>query len=295
MDIISREYLQRLMQGGESETVEFKRRLPPSSIVARHLAAFANTSGGTLIIGVDDRGYSRGLTRAEMEQALEVVSNVASSMFSWPVSVQALRQQDDTYVVYAVTPKAPDAAAPVLTASGELFQRKGKNLIKLSREEEFRALTHGASPPLTRHWRCVVFVAMSFREDEEPALVDYFRAMERAAKRTQLPVELTRMDLIEGDYDIAQRLMQEIDRAHIVIADFTLSARNVYFELGYARGKGKRVIQTARQNEKLEFDIRNTRTIFYRNATELEEKLVAELQAAYGELSEIVRYDTTGA
>jgi nucleoside 2-deoxyribosyltransferase len=65
--------------------------------------------------------------------------------------------------------------------------------------------------------------------------------------------------------------MDEIDAADIVIADFTLSPANVYFELGYARGKGRRVIQTARRGTVLEFDVRNWRTVFYRNATELEE------------------------
>jgi hypothetical protein len=49
------------------------------------------------------------------------------------------------------------------------------------------------------------------------------------------------------------------------------------FEIGYARGKGLRIIQSARKGTELEFDIRNWRTLFYRNATELEEKLIPEL------------------
>jgi nucleoside 2-deoxyribosyltransferase len=75
--------------------------------------------------------------------------------------------------------------------------------------------------------------------------------------------------------------MTEIDGADIVIADLTLNPRNVYFELGYARGKGKRVIQTARKGTLLEFDIRNWRTLLYRNATQLEEKLIEEIREAY--------------
>jgi hypothetical protein len=34
------------------------------------------------------------------------------------------------------------------------------------------------------HGRKRAFVAMSFRSEEEPALVDYFAAMQRAVKRT---------------------------------------------------------------------------------------------------------------
>ena len=122
---------------------------------------------------------------------------------------------------------------------------------------------------------------MSFREAEEPALVDYWNAMQRAVTVTRLPIELRRIDLVEGDYEISQEVMNEIDEADIVLADFTLNARNVYFELGYARSAQKRIIQTARKETALEFDVRNWRTLFYRNATELESNLVGAFQAAY--------------
>ena len=77
--------------------------------------------------------------------------------------------------------------------------------------------------------------------------------------------------------------MDEIDKAHILLADFTLSPRNVYFELGYARGKNSLTHHSkcTEGNHNLEFDVRNWKTIFYKNATELEEKLVSALKDAY--------------
>lgn len=63
--------------------------------------------------------------------------------------------------------------------------------------------------------------------------------------------------------------------------DRPLEPRNVYFEAGVARGKGKRLIQTARKGTSLEFDIRNWRTIFYKNATDLEELVRAAFIDAY--------------
>lgn len=142
----------------------------------------------------------------------------------------------------------------------------------------------GAASEPSKRREFITFVAMSFRHEEEPALVDYYRAMERATEKTKHPVTLTRIDLVEGDYEISQKLMDDIDKADIVIADFTLRPSNVYFELGYARGRRKRIIQTARKDTPLEFDIRNWRTVFYRNATELEEKLVQALDMACSEL-----------
>jgi nucleoside 2-deoxyribosyltransferase len=84
-----------------------------------------------------------------------------------------------------------------------------------------------------------VFVAMSFRTEEEPALVDYWQAMLRAAKQARREFDLRRADEIEGDYEIMERVYKEIDSAQLVIADLMLSPSNVYLELGYGRGRGK--------------------------------------------------------
>lgn len=127
-----------------------------------------------------------------------------------------------------------------------------------------------------------VFVAMSFRERDEPALVDYWHAMRRAAERACREFILVRLDEVEGDYEIVDRIYQEIDAAQLVIADLTLSSANVYLEIGYARGRQKRVIQTCRSDTRLEFDVRNRRTLVYPNATMLEDKLLCELDALSG-------------
>jgi nucleoside 2-deoxyribosyltransferase len=124
-----------------------------------------------------------------------------------------------------------------------------------------------------------VFVAMSFREEDEPALVDYWHAMLRAADKAHREFTLVRLDQVDGDYEIVDRIYREIDAAHLVIADLTLSSPNVYLEIGYARGRRKHVIQTCRSGTRLEFDVRNRRTLIYRNATMLEHKLLQELDA----------------
>ena len=39
---------------GEDSTIEFKRELPHRESLADEIAAFANASGGVILIGVDD-------------------------------------------------------------------------------------------------------------------------------------------------------------------------------------------------------------------------------------------------
>lgn len=46
--------VKNLAQTGEGTYLEFKRTIPSAYKIAREIAAFANTKGGTLLVGVDD-------------------------------------------------------------------------------------------------------------------------------------------------------------------------------------------------------------------------------------------------
>lgn len=63
--------LSALISEGESETLEFKQKLPPENVISAILAAFANTKGGTLIIGVGDKGEIIGLSKDEATVSYE--------------------------------------------------------------------------------------------------------------------------------------------------------------------------------------------------------------------------------
>ena len=58
---MTRDQLDELIAQGEHTRLEFKRQLSSAQRIARTLAAFANTSGGTLLIGVTDDGRIVGV------------------------------------------------------------------------------------------------------------------------------------------------------------------------------------------------------------------------------------------
>jgi len=274
--------IEKLINKGKSKTVELASGLPADYRLAQILTAFANTEGGVLIIGAPGWG---GLSGESGDVTMQRLKRIASSLFPWPIEINYAHVFNGARgVIYAVVDKAPRHYFPLMTSRGEVFVRKGTKILRATSLESVRENSARKTAPCMAGREVTIFVAMSFREEEEPALVDYFRAMQNAAKETMLPITVKRVDVIEGDYEISQRIMEEIDKAQIVLVDFTLNSRNVYFELGYARGVGKRIIQATRKGTSLEFDIRNWRTIFYRNATELEEKLMPELKSAYQEV-----------
>lgn len=269
---------------GESEWVEFKTRLPSDASIGRVLSAFANTIGGVLLVGVSDDGQIIGLPDEDIGRAINRLVAIIDAMLPVPSCVGSM-QIEGRNIVYAAVEKAPAWSAPVFTSSGLLVVRQQAASVAVRSTDFYDPELRERILSVEADREVLAFVAMSFRNEEEPHLEDYFRAMERAARRTELPIKLVRVDLIEGDYEISQQIMDQITSADILIADFTLNSSNVYFELGYGRASRKRIIQTARKGTALEFDIRNWRTHFYRNATELEEKLIPELKSAYSEVT----------
>lgn len=273
--------IDRLINDGESKWVEFKSNVPPDQVIAKHIVAFANTEGGEIIFGVGDKGTLLGIPENRVRNDLARLRRVVKTLLAYPVELKSMEHRGKHLIYLSVAP-APESLRPVMTAHGEIYTRHAdrihenkiaQQITSSLAQVEFREGARGTTK--------TVFVAMSFREEEEPALVDYYRAIERACKRVGSNLHLIKMDLVEGDYEISQRIMDEIDKADIVIADFTLNSRNVYFELGYCRGrKSAVIIQTARKDTALEFDVRSWRTLIYKNATELEEKLVGALEEA---------------
>ena len=279
-----------LIEQGESQTVEFKIALPPESTTARILTSFANTNGGVFFIGVDSTGNIVGVPQMKTKFTRESLAKIIESLFT--TSDTARIYQDailgDITLIYVVVRPVPDYLRPVTTAEGKAYIRRDTDIVVIPVTQptitEKAIATEVVTVEKIGADVLQVFIAMSFHTEEYPELEDYFDAMSRCISRIIPTAKIVRMDLKEGDYEISEEIMRQIDLSHIVIADFAVNSANVYFELGYARGKGKRAIQTIKKGYDPAFDIRSRRTIIYRNARELEAKLEAALQVAYDEI-----------
>ncbi|MFO7880259.1 MAG: ATP-binding protein [Bacteroidales bacterium] len=69
-------YIQSLIEEGEHQQLDFKYQVTDAKKIARTVAAFANTDGGRLLIGVKDNGRIAGIRSDEeffmMESAAEI-------------------------------------------------------------------------------------------------------------------------------------------------------------------------------------------------------------------------------
>ena len=73
-----------------------------------------------------------------------------------------------------------------------------------------------------------------------------------------------------------------ISRAYLILADLTHERPNVYFELGYPRGIGKRVITILREGTEVHFDVYDWRHIDYIDSRPLEKTLIDRLKYELG-------------
>lgn len=120
------------------------------------------------------------------------------------------------------------------------------------------------------------FVAMPM-DRENLTLDDVLDAIKEAAKRCGVQAE--RVDDVQGNDRITDRMLESIRKAEFVIADLTFSKPNVYFEAGYAHGCRKTPIYIARDGTQLEFDLKDYPVIFFKNLKQLKDELEKRLRA----------------
>ncbi len=104
----------------------------------------------------------------------------------------------------------------------------------------------------------------AFTPDMEPV----FDAISAAA--ASLGMRAQRMKDLHGDYRVTEKMLTLMRNAHIVVADLTHDRPNVYFELGYARGLGKKVITIIRSGAKPHFDVQDWVYLEYIDSRPLE-------------------------
>ena len=120
------------------------------------------------------------------------------------------------------------------------------------------------------------FVAMWFDPSTDDAWEHGFRV---ALKENGY--EPVRVDLIHHNQKICDRIITEIRRSGLVVADFTGNRAGVYYEAGFAQGLGIPVIWTCREDhfEEVHFDTRQYNHIVWRDATDLNSQLSDRIAA----------------
>lgn len=120
------------------------------------------------------------------------------------------------------------------------------------------------------------FVAMWFDKKMDKAWKEGF---EPALKETGYnPI---RIDLVEHNEKICDRIIADIRKSGLLVADFTGNRGGVYFEAGFAKGLGVPVIWTCRKDhlDDVHFDTRQFNHIEWEKPEDLKKQLVDRIEA----------------
>lgn len=157
-------YIEGLIEQGEHEHQDFKYQITDARKIARSISAFANHSGGHLLVGVKDNGHIVGVSSDEE--------------------------------IYMIEQAAQMYCQPEQQVKFEVFRVGGKNVLKVDIDEA--ALKPVKAPDDNGHWRTYYRVA----DENVLATSTHAKVMKRKSKPTpeDVVINLTEKEQLLLDY-----------------------------------------------------------------------------------------------
>ncbi len=123
--------IQELIQQGENSAVEFKTEDVRGESMAKELVAFANSLGGSVLVGVDDAGTVTGVTKTHFEEWIINIArnNVVPSLYI-DVAIHTINSKK---IYQIIVPKSPHK--PYQTLDGKYLMRVGSTNRQATKEE----------------------------------------------------------------------------------------------------------------------------------------------------------------
>ena len=125
---------------GEDSSRQFKADVRNAESLASEMAAFANSSGGAIFIGVADDGAMPGLSQQDVARINQLISNAASQLVRSPLAVRTgnVALENGRVVIVLSVPKGIDK--PYFDKNGVIWLKAGADKRRVNSKEELRRL-----------------------------------------------------------------------------------------------------------------------------------------------------------
>jgi len=132
--------LQKLIVEGEDSGRQFKRDVTNAESLAAEMAAFANSKGGAILIGVADDGSTPGLSPQDVARINQLIGNAASHLVRSPLTVHTenVAIGHGRVVIVLTVPKGIDK--PYFDKNGVIWLKVGADKRRVNSKEELRRL-----------------------------------------------------------------------------------------------------------------------------------------------------------
>jgi len=125
---------------GEDSRRQFKQDVTNADSLAAEMAAFANSEGGTIFLGVADDGTLPGLDKADVARLNQLISNAASQNVRSLLTVQSANVAvgKGRVVIVLTVPKGLDK--PYFDRNGVIWLKSGADKRRVNSKKELRRL-----------------------------------------------------------------------------------------------------------------------------------------------------------
>ena len=230
-------------------------------------------------LSVDIAGAARGsplIAEADLQDlrhnTRQMLANVRFRRYRhWGVNVH----HDEDIVLGVDPPSQEETALNEPGAAREMFDAAAvaiRDLVDLLSPAE--TVQTGATGTAS-YKPNTAFIMMAI-DNTKPELEDVKNAIKDVFK--EFGVQAVTADDIEHDDAITDRILDEIESSEFLFADMTGERPNVYYEVGHAHARNKRVMLYRKAGTKLHFDLAHRNCPEYANVTVLKEMLRKRLE-----------------
>jgi len=180
------EELSALIAQGEGESLEFKRSVAELDKVVETVAAFANTRGGVVLVGIHQDGRIEGVDIGQTTH--ERIANRITGNTDPRIYPSLEYVPVDGRVVAVIT--VPESDNKPHLAFGRAFKRVGAITVQMERDEYERLLLARRQPPFDQRE-----LLEATLDDVDEAKVRWY--LQRAGQERNIPVDLS-LPLVEN-------------------------------------------------------------------------------------------------
>ncbi len=135
--------LKTIIARGEDSKHQFKSDVTHADALGAEMAAFANTNGGMILIGVDDNGAITGLSNEAVQRINQLIGNAANQNVSGPVN--PLTENIETENGLVIVVEVPEGInKPYFDRNGVVWVKSGADKRKVNSREELRRMFQSA-------------------------------------------------------------------------------------------------------------------------------------------------------
>ena len=191
MDI---QQLQKILVSGEDSKHQFKREITRIDSLAAELAAFSNSAGGKILLGVGDDGQIVGLSSEQVRSANQQLSNAASNNVRPPIHPATENIATENGVVIVVD--VPEGLnKPYMDLQGRVWVKSGADKRHVTSREELQRMFLNAG---LIQADTLPIPDSALHDLDEKAFNEYFhKRFGYDSEQSQLPTVLASMGLAE--------------------------------------------------------------------------------------------------